>query len=384
MKLVATIKLKVQHKEGLLDMSNTFLQAVQYAIDKGFEAKISNRFKLHHLVYKDLRQWLPADFACEAIAKASENLKAVKLKKKPVMKSCPISFNRNLFTFSFEKVRIATFTPRQRKDIAISIPEYYWKYLDWRYQTLEIIKDRKGRLFFHITFSRDVNSTTSCRNEKIVGVDVGVNNLAVTSDGKVFKGHKTRIMQHNYLRKRLQRKGTKSARRKLKAISGRQKRYIRAVNHKISKDIVTSADTIVLENLKGIRKSRNKFMGKRLNRWLNSWSFYQLQSFIKYKAEREGKAVNFVSPYMTSQTCSNCGKLGSRYFDSFSCSHCGFSSQSDFNASKNLAQFNASCNLRRHPVTMPNVSDDEGKGQSTTEPEFRDNQSESVKPHTLV
>ena len=99
MKSVATIKLKVKHNKELLAMSNTFLQAVQYAIDKGFEAKISNRFKLHHLVYKDLRQWLPADFACEAIAKASENLKAVKLKKKPIIKSCPISFNRNILGY---------------------------------------------------------------------------------------------------------------------------------------------------------------------------------------------------------------------------------------------------------------------------------------------
>src|SRR3990167_5027392 len=125
MKTVATIKIKVSSNKQLLDMSNTFLQAVQYAIDKGFEAKVSNRFKLHHLVYKDLRKWIPADFACEAIAKASENLKSTNLKIKPVIKSCPISFNRNLFTFSFEKVRIATFIPRQRQDIPIEIPEYY-------------------------------------------------------------------------------------------------------------------------------------------------------------------------------------------------------------------------------------------------------------------
>ena len=72
MKSVATIKVKITLNKQLIDMSTIFLQAVQYAIDKGFEAKESNRFKLHHLVYKDLRQWLPADFACEAIAKASE------------------------------------------------------------------------------------------------------------------------------------------------------------------------------------------------------------------------------------------------------------------------------------------------------------------------
>ena len=368
MKLVSTIKIKVSKNQELLDMSNTFLQAVQYAIDKGFEAKISNRFKLHHLVYKDLRKLLPADFTCEAIAKASENLKSTKLKKKSIMKSCPISFNRNLFTFSFEKVRIATFKPRQRKDITINIPEYYWKYIDWRYQTLEIIQDKKGRMFFHITFSRDVNTPNSC-GDKILGVDVGIKNLAVCSDGKVFKGHKTKIIQYQYLRRKLQRKGTKSARRKLKAISGRQKRYMRWVNHNVSKTIVSSADTIVIENLKGIRKIRKG------NRWLNSWTFYQLQEFITYKAKLQGVKVIKVNPYMTSQTCSNCLKLGSRYLNSFVCSHCGFSCDSDLNAS---------FNLRRLSVTQPIVSVNDTKGQLTTEVDIRDNQSKSVKPMTSV
>src|SRR3990167_6246001 len=316
MKLVATIKLKVKQTKELLDMSSTFLQAVQYAVDN--------------------------------------------LKIKPVIKSCPISFNRNLFNFSFDNVRIATFIPRQRQDIPIEIPEYYWKYIDWNYQTLEVIQDRKGKLFFHITLSRDVNSTTSCRNEKIVGVDVGINNLAVTSEGVFFKTPKTQIRKFHYLRKRLQSKGTKSAKRLLRKLSGRQKRFMRHYNHVVSKSIVSNADTILMENLKGIRKVTK---GKRFNRWLNNWSFYQLQSFVKYKAEREGKIVKFVKPYMTSQTCSSCGLVGSRYYDSFSCLHCGFSCDSDLNAS---------FNLRRLNVTQPNVSDDEGKGQLTTEPEFRD------------
>ena len=353
MKSVATIKLKIPSNKQLLDMSSTFLQAVQYAIDKGFKAKISNRFKLHHLVYRDLRKLLPADFACEAIAKASENLKSTKLKKKPIIKSCPISFNRNLFTFSFEKVRIATFVKGKRQNVPIEIPEYYWKYLDWRYQTLEIIKDRKGRLFFHITFSRDINTPISCGN-RIMGVDVGINNLAVTSEGVFFKTPKTQIRKFHYLRKRLQSKGTKSAKRLLRKLSGRQKRFMRHYNHVVSKSIVSNADTILMENLKGIRKVTK---GKRFNRWLNNWSFYQLQSFVKYKAEREGKIVKFVKPYMTSQTCSSCGLVGSRYYDSFTCLHCGFSLQSDFNAS---------CNLRRHLITMPYNSVDEGKGSLGT------------------
>lgn len=376
MKLVSTIKLKIKNNDELFDMSSRFTKAIQYAIDEGFKAKVSNRFKLHHLVYKNIRKKfnLPADFTIEVIGKASANLKSTKFKVKPIINKANISFNRKLFTFCFDKVRIATFKPRQRIDIPIYIPEYYWKYLDWRYQTLEMIKDRKGRLFFHITFSREVrrhseqsaktveNTPLSC-GDKILGVDLGVNNLAVTSDGKVFTGYKTKIKQFQNLRRKLQAKGTKSAKRKLKRISGRQKRYMAWVNHNISKQIVGSADVIVLEDLKGIRKTRNKYMGKRLNRWFNSWSFYQLQSFIKYKASYDGKKVIFVNPYMTSQICSNCGKIGSRYFDFFSCLHCDFSSQSDFNAS---------CNLRRLIVAQPIVSDDDSKANIGIELESRD------------
>ena len=366
MKSVATIKLKVKHDKRLLDMSKTFLNAVQYAIDKGFEAKINNRFKLHHFVYRDLRQWLPANFACEAIAKASENLKATKLKKKPIMKSCPISFNRNLFTFSFDKVRIATFTPRQRKEILIDIPEYYWKYLDWRYQTLEIIKDRKERMFFHITFSRDVNIPKPSRSDKVLGVDVGINHVAVTSNRQFFSGSKIKQYRLKFkrLRARLQSKGTRAAQKRLKAISGREKRYKAHWNHVISKQIVDNCDagTIVLENIKGIRRGRK---GRRFNFWLHGWSFYQLQRFIQYKAMQRGIRVIKVNPYHTSQTCSKCGSLGTRSDGFFVCSHCSYSLNADLNASYNLAKHHSTADDVLGAVTHPHIQADEHKASSS-------------------
>lgn len=346
MNLVATMKLKIVGHRNLLDMSKTFLHAVQYAVDRGFEAKVSNKFKLQRLVYRDLRQWLPADFAIEALANASETLKSVKLKKRPIMKSCPVSFNRKLFTFSFDKVRLATFTPRQRRDVPITVPEYYWKYLDWRYQTLELITDRKGRMFFHITFSREVPARPSCRNEHVVGVDLGVNNLAVTSDGQVFQSPKTKLMQFHYLRRRLQRKGTPSALRKLHLRKGRQQRFMRDVNHCISKTIAHDG-IVVMEDLTGIREGKNRYRGNRMNRWLHNWAYRQLQTFTDYKTVRLGGLADYWNPYLSSQTCSACGQLGRRYGDSFVCMHCGFAAQSDFNAA---------CTLRRLSVNQPIVT----------------------------
>ncbi|MBI4451016.1 IS200/IS605 family element transposase accessory protein TnpB [Candidatus Woesearchaeota archaeon] len=109
------------------------------------------------------------------------------------------------------------------------------------------------------------------------------------------------------------------------------------VNHNVSKQIVSSFDgnKIIMEGLKGIRKVNR---GKRMNHWINNWSFFQLQSFIQYKAERRGIEVLRVKPNYTSQICHKCGQLGSRLSGCFSCSHCGFSRFSaDLNAARNLA-----------------------------------------------
>ena len=368
MKTVATIKLKIPKNNLLLDMMKQYSKAVSYIADEGYKAKIHRRYDLHHLCYYKTREKfnLPSQFVINANRVASQTLKSVKTNKgsKPIFKEyMPLAFDRRTFTFSKNKVRLTTLNGRI--EIPIKTPEYYHKYLDWRYQTALLILDRKQRLFFHITFSREIKSST--KTENIVGVDLGVNNLAVTSDRKIFRTPKANIKRFHYLRRKLQAKGTKSATRKLKAISGRQKRFMAWVNHNVSKQIVKSGDIIVLEKLKGIRKSRNKHMGKRLNRWLNNWSFYQLQSFIRYKAEREGKTIAFVSPFMTSQICSRCCHKGSRFGNSFVCLHCSYESDADFNAS---------CNLRRLYVTQPNVSGNDAKANLGTAAELRDKSSQ--------
>jgi putative transposase len=112
---------------------------------------------------------------------------------------------------------------------------------------------------------------------------------------------------------------------------------MRWINHNISKNIVSNFDgnKIVMENLKGIRKIRR---GKRMNYWISNWSFFQLQSFVQYKAERLGIEVVKVNPFMTSQICHKCGRIGSRSSGCFSCDHCSLVSYSaDLNSALNLA-----------------------------------------------
>jgi len=153
-----------------------------------------------------------------------------------------------------------------------------------------------------------------------------------------------------------------SQRCELKKISGRETRYMRWVNHNISKSIVTNFNggKIVMEDLKGIRKQRR---GKRMNYWISNWSFFQLQSFIQYKAERKGIVVDRVKPNYTSQICHRCGLLGSRLSGCFSCSHCGISSYSaDLNAARNLSH--PMLGERQAVVTRPYSQGCEAEGNS--------------------
>jgi putative transposase len=114
-----------------------------------------------------------------------------------------------------------------------------------------------------------------------------------------------------------------------------------------------------MEDLKGIRKTNR---GKRMNYWISNWSFFQLQSFIEYKAKRVGVSVSRVKPNYTSQICHRCGKIGSRLSGCFVCSHCGlYRFSADMNAAQNLAH--PMLVERQAAVTQPYSSCDDSKAK---------------------
>ena len=376
MKSVATIKIKIPRNDQLLETMKQYSKAIQYIADEGFKANIHNRYKLHHLCYYDTRKLfnLPSQFVVNANRVASQALKSIKANKgrKPQFKEMmPLAFDKRTFTFSKEKVRLSTL--KERIDIPIEIPEYYLKYLSWSYQTALLTIDKNGRFFLNITFSRDIN-INKISNGLQVGVDVGINHITVTSNRQFFSGNKIKRYRLKFkrLRAKLQAKGTRSAQKLLKKISGRERRFKAWVNHSISKQIVANcnAGTIVLENIKGIRNTRK---GRRFNFWLNGWSFCQLQNFITYKAQRQGIKVIKVSPYHTSQICSKCGSLGSRSKGFFKCLHCNYSLNADLNGAINIAsKHHSKADGVSALVTEPHIQSDDVKGLLTTATELMD------------
>ncbi|MFI0983454.1 RNA-guided endonuclease InsQ/TnpB family protein [Streptomyces sp. NPDC021093] len=178
-----------------------------------------------------------------------------------------------------------------------------------------------------------------------LGVDLGIVNIASTSTGKRYSGRRLnqRREADRRLRSKLQKKGTKSAKRRAKRHAGKEARRARDINHRISKQIVAEAQRtargIALEDLGGIRERVRLRKPQRVT--LHSWSFHQLGAFLAYKAGRAGVPVVYVNPAYSSQECSQCHHVDRRNRPAqarFVCRSCGFVEHADLNSSRILSQ----------------------------------------------
>ncbi|MES5821478.1 transposase [Streptomyces sp. RG80] len=176
-----------------------------------------------------------------------------------------------------------------------------------------------------------------------LGVDLGIVNIATTSDGEIMAGRELNRIRgrERTLRAKLQRKNTPSAKRRLKKRRRKESRRARDINHKIAKVMVAEAERtgrgIALEDLRGIRERVRLRKPQRATH--SSWSFAQLGSFIAYKARRAGVPVVYVDPAYTSRTCAECGHIDKANRVSqawFACRNCGFVDHADRNSSRNI------------------------------------------------
>jgi putative transposase len=179
--------------------------------------------------------------------------------------------------------------------------------------------------------------------QQFIGVDRNTTgHVAVTANpdtGKIEKLGKSALHVHRKyaaIRKQLQREGKF---RELAVVKDRESRIVKDLNHKISRKIVDMAQVqhaaLVFEDLGGIRQTRKQYRSFKYA--LHSWSFYQLQQFVEYKAKLLGVPVLYVDPAYTSQDCSRCGARGQRSGKSFKCPICGHVDHADVNAAFNIA-----------------------------------------------
>ncbi|WP_280858424.1 MULTISPECIES: transposase [unclassified Streptomyces] len=176
-----------------------------------------------------------------------------------------------------------------------------------------------------------------------LGIDLGIVNIATTSDGEILAGRELNRIRarERGLRAKLQKKNTPSAKRRLKKRRRKEARRAKDINHKIAKHVVAEAERtgrgIALEDLTGIRERVRLRKPQRATH--SSWSFAQLGQFIAYKARRAGVPVMYVDPAYTSRTCAECGHIDQANRVSqawFACRSCGFVDHADRNSSRNI------------------------------------------------
>jgi IS605 OrfB family transposase len=351
MEIRATAKIKIKATPEIVQTLKVYSKGLQFCINTAWDKKIRNNIKLHPFVYKKLKNMgLQSQLAIACIKQACGMVK--RAKSKPIINKVSMRYNFPR-SASLKNNVLSLATIKGRVKIPFAIPECYMEYFSWNVKESLLTADKKNRCFFLFTFSKDINSESS-NFQRVLGIDVGVNHLAVTSNNKLYgKGIMQLRVKRDKLISRIQAKGTKSAKRKLKAISGRWQRFMAWINHNISRDIVDSVSEgsiIVMEDISNIRKTA------KYNKWIHKWAFRQLQNFIEYKAIRKGCRVVYINPKNTFRECSVCHNKVVRHNGFIECLHCGFSLNSDLNASRNIARRYICGLLGLAPVTEPNVS----------------------------
>lgn len=323
----------------------------------GFAQQCSNGIELHKQTYYPLRATyphLPAQLVCAARVKATEAVKSAldRLKKgrkarAPHAQFCPIRYDQRSYWVKWESMTCSVATVAGRVQMSFTVPAYAQKYIGGKVCSADLCFV-KGRWTLHIVISLPDPAIPA--SPEVIGVDLGLNRPAVTST-RAFLGERRWKEQERRIfriRRKLQAKGTKSAKRHLRKLSGKLLRQRRDHDHVLSKRIVQHSDpgsTIAIENLTHIR-STSKIGGKRgknldTKRRLHSWSFAQFHSFLSYKAQEHGIQVVKVDPRHTSQTCSRCGyqaRNNRRSQSLFLCRQCGYSLNADLNAALNIRE----------------------------------------------
>ena len=197
---------------------------------------------------------------------------------------------------------------------------------------------------FHLYATIKVPEDPPIEIKDFLGLDMGLAEIAADSDGNTHSGKAVDDVRrkHNLQRKRLQRRGTKDARRKIKRLSRKESRFRRHENHCISKTLVEDAKRtgrgIAVEELTGIRE-RVTARGSDARNRLSGWSFSQLYTFLTYKAQLAGIPVEKIDPRNTSRTCAECGhceRSNRKNRSNFRCKACGHEAHADVNAARNI------------------------------------------------
>ena len=337
-------------------LSGTLIQftaAFNHICAYGWTHTEKNGVALHHATYyaeKAACPGLVSDLVIQARVKATEALKSAFALQKaggpvscPSSPACPPRYNVHTSMLSWDTQTVRLSTVVGRVSVPFTMPAYATRYAGLPVNTADLLQHADGRWWLHVVVT--VEPPVIAQTQDVVGIDLGLAQPAVTSTNQFLGKKAWKATEGRYfrLRRRLQRCGTKSAKRHLRHLRHTQARFRRDCDHVLSTQLVQSVapgGTLVLENLTNIRQRVRAKRQTPTKRRLHSWSFAQLTSFLTYKAEERGLTVAKVDPRHTSQTCSCCGhqaRNNRRSQSRFVCRACGFELHADLNVARNIA-----------------------------------------------
>ncbi len=365
MKLSSQVKLVLDapKSDALVRTIRAANDACNYASMVAWQKRTFRQFPLHRLVYKDIRSrfGVSAQVAVRVIAKVADAYKLDKERKRTFKPLGSVAYDDRILSWNVQQKTVSIWTLAGRKTVPFVCGEGQYALLLNRKGETDL-SVRRGK--FYLSAACDVAEPEASKSTDAIGVDMGIKNIAVDSDGTVYSSAKLNGVRHRHrrLRTKLQKKRTKSAKRKLKRLSGKESRFAADTNHCISKKLVAKAkDTkrmVAVEDLTGIHMRIT--VSRRQRATLTSWSFAQLRFFLTYKAMRNGVRLVSIDPRNTSRTCPSCGTIDKKNRKSqrlFSCVSCGFAGLADHIAAENI---------RRAAVNQPNVARVDAKAARLT------------------
>lgn len=351
------VKLKVpqDREDDLLETIEQFKQAANHVSATAWNRegyKETSKTTLHAETYKEVREStdLPANLvqaarnvAAEAVKSGVARLKKGEKTSRPIFTADVARYDKRVLTDFQNYCTLATVNERVKAQYVL--PENtdtpHHKYLlndeyEFRTATLHY---RNNEFYLHVTLLKTVEEPEKPENETVLGIDLGIKNLAVTSTGTFFSGGELTHWRKEFqkTRKGLQQTGTQSAHRTIVDMDRSERERVKHLLHQVSKTIVENAENhdcsvIAFEDLTDIRKrlpGASKF---------HTWSFRELHRQVKYKAEAKNIQTEQVNPKNTSRRCSKCGFTHpkNRNKQHFKCLKCGYQLDSDYNAAKNI------------------------------------------------
>jgi putative transposase len=345
-----TMLLKLQpspeQARALLDTMHACNAACNAVAEVAFALKRANKFELQRHVYARLRAefGLPAQLAIRAISKTSEAYKRDKRMQPTFRPEGAIVYDERVMSFK-GWLSVSLLTLSGRALVPFVVGGYQQARLD-RIQGQADLIYRGGQFYLAVTTDQSVPPAEA--PEGTLGVDLGIVNLATDSDGETFSGQAVEQTRQRLLKLRaaLQKRGTKSAKRHLRRLRRKERRFHQNTNHCISKHLVAKAKQtrrgLAIEDLRHIRQRTDSTVRRSQRHRHASWSFFQLRAFIEYKARLAGVCLHLVDPRNTSRTCAVCGhcdKANRKSQAEFVCRNplCGHAAPADWNAAINIS-----------------------------------------------